>query len=288
MEIVIDKNAGCCFGVVRTIQKVENALTQHPDKDVSVLGEIIHNPHEIKRLEKIGLRTIEHSEIPNLARENNVVVIRAHGEPPQTYEALNGYDINYIDATCPLVKRLQETLVKYYNEGWQIIIFGKYEHAEVIGLRGVVNDDCIVTLDADTAKSKINFERNTILFSQTTMDVNILFALYEELKKSFSPDVQFLLHNSVCKFMVARETHLKEFASECDIVLFVAGSHSSNGQVLYNVCKKVNPNTFMVESIEEINIENIRCNKLGITGATSTPKWYLNTISQIIETKLGL
>lgn len=294
MIITIDPNAGFCWGVVKTIEIVENTLESFKNKEVYVLGQIIHNPAEIKRLEKKSLKVVKYNELEEINSKNSVVIIRAHGEPPQTYEKLNQLNINYIDATCPLVKALQDRVRKYYLEGYQIIIFGKKEHAEVIGLRGVCNDECFVVQTPEEAIEVINKEKKILLISQTTMDklkyYKIRDAIINYLQENGLNGVsdRFVFKDSICHFVANRESELEKFARENDIIIFVAGKNSSNGKSLFELCKKVNSNSFFIENYEELDLNKLKnANKIGITGATSTPLWLLNFIKEKIEMDLN-
>lgn len=286
-NINIDEASGFCWGVVQTIEKVENCLQIYKDKQVYVLGEIIHNPNEIERLAKKHLKTISTEQIDDISAENSVIVIRAHGEPPDTYKKIEKAGIELIDATCPLVKRLQEKILKYYNEKWQIIIFGKYNHAEVIGLRGCCNDECYVILNYDEALEKIDFNKKTVLCSQTTMDIENLLDIQMKLKNEFiktGNENNFVFENTICKFVINREEKLIQFAKNCELVLFVAGRHSSNGKVLFEICKSANQNTIFIENYTEIKTYDFsNIDTVGITGATSTPKWLLEEIKSKIQ-----
>jgi 4-hydroxy-3-methylbut-2-enyl diphosphate reductase len=280
MQINIDNSAGFCFGVLKTIEKAEKAISNESNKNIYVLGEIIHNPHEIDRLSAIGLKTIELEQLNSLDTNNSIVIIRAHGEPPSTYQKLNILKLKYIDATCPLVKRLQDKITEYYKTPWQIIIFGKAEHPEVIGLRGVCNDECIVSLKINNLFNKIDFNKKSVLFSQTTMSSNDFLSFYNELNNRIN---ELKVENTICKFMVSREEKLKKFAKDNDLIIFVAGKNSSNGKVLYSICKEINNKTIFIENIEELDKTIIsNYNNIGITGATSTPMWYLEKIKKEI------
>ena len=283
MEVNIDSSAGFCFGVLQTIKKAESSIKKTTNKNIYVLGEIIHNPHEIKRLNDIGLKTISVDELDNLKQSNSIVIIRAHGEPPPTYKTLDELELKYFDATCPLVKKLQNKIIAYYKNDFQIIIFGKADHPEVVGLRGVCDDKCIVSLDVNDLMNKIDLKKETVLISQTTMSsVQFLF-MYDTLLLHFKDKKMLHIENTICKFMVSREKKLKKFATENELIIFVAGRNSSNGKVLYNVCKDANENTIFIEDINKLNriiLENY--NNIGITGATSTPMWYLETIKEKI------
>ena len=285
--INIDDYSGFCWGVVQTIDKVEDCLKKYKDKQVYVLGEIIHNPHEIARLAKKKLNTISHQQLYEISSTNSVVVIRAHGEPPSTYDKIRGLEMELIDATCSLVQRLQEKISKYYSEDYQIIIFGKHNHAEVVGLRGFCNDECIVILEFEELANRIDFSRKTVLCSQTTMDVNALNTLHSKIKEEFQKKDcadNFIFENTICKFVINREEKLREFAKSNEAILFVAGHHSSNGKVLFDICKFENPNSYFIENFEEIDFNKIRTvDRIGITGATSTPKWFLEEMKNKLE-----
>ncbi len=295
MIINIDSSAGFCWGVVQTIDKVETALGECIGKQVYVLGQIIHNPKESERLENIGLKTIEHKDFERIDKDNSVVVIRAHGEPPSTYEKAASLNINLIDATCPLVRALQRSVKKYYDEGWQIIIFGKKDHAEVIGLRGVCNDECLVAKNFDEAKANLDLSKKTVLFSQTTMDKPTFCKLSEEIfelfKEKYGDNASdyFVSKNTICKFVSKREQKLIEFAKEHELVIFVAGKNSSNGKILFEIAKKANPNTIFIEDIKELSLDELsQYSSIGITGATSTPQWYMEELKRILENKYNI
>jgi len=285
--INIDEHSGFCWGVVQTMDKVEDCLKKYNDKQVYVLGEIIHNPHEIARLAKKNLKTISYEQLYEISPKNSVVVIRAHGEPPITYNKINELGIELIDATCPLVKQLQEKVSKYYSENYQIIIFGKHNHSEVVGLRGFCNDECVVILKFDELFGKIDFSKKTVLCSQTTMDIKELNALHTKIKAEFQKNnfvAHFIFANTICKFVINREERLRDFAKANDVILFVAGHHSSNGKVLFDICKFENKNSYFVENFDEIDFSKIENSKtVGITGATSTPKWFLEEIKNRIK-----
>jgi 4-hydroxy-3-methylbut-2-en-1-yl diphosphate reductase len=291
MNVTIDKSAGFCWGVVRTIDIVEESLEKNPDDDLYVLGHIIHNPKEVNRLEGLGLKTVTKDNLESLADQNKTVLIRAHGEPPSTYERAKKMGINVIDATCPLVTNLQNRIKKYYDKGWQIVIFGKENHPEVIGVRGVINDDCIVFKTVDEALEKTDFTRKTILFSQTTMDKRTFYEIKAALEAKASEfmdggDVKdaFQTKDSLCRFVTGREDDLKAFAESNDVVVFVAGRNSSNGKSLYNFCKSNNEKTYFIEDIEELDYNWLDgAGNVGISGATSTPEWFMLKVKENID-----
>ncbi|MGQ9819189.1 MAG: 4-hydroxy-3-methylbut-2-enyl diphosphate reductase [Candidatus Kapaibacteriales bacterium] len=294
MEIIIDSNSGFCWGVVRTIEIAEDTLEKYNGNDVYILGQIIHNPKEVQRLESKGLKTITHNQLKDLAGKNAKVLIRAHGEPPSTYELANKIGVELIDATCPLVTALQNRVAKFYSEGYQIIIFGKREHPEIIGLRGVCNDECIIIKSPDEIDERIDFQKKTILLSQTTMDKHIFKEirkkLEERIKEIYSFEdykTQLVVKDTLCRAVFGREENLKQFASSVDVVLFVAGKNSSNGQSLFKICKEMNPNSYFIEDFNEIQFIWFKdANKIGITGATSTPLWCMEQIKNKLISSL--
>ncbi|MEY3689112.1 MAG: hypothetical protein RIT37_674 [Bacteroidota bacterium] len=294
MEITIDRYSGFCWGVVRTVVIAEESLDQF--EQVYVLGHIIHNPKEIQRLEDKGLQTITVHDFPRIAEEAKQlgkqpkVLIRAHGEPPETYRKALELGIEIIDATCPVVTKLQERVRKFYDQGYQIVIFGKKDHAEVLGVRGVCNDKCIVVMTVEEALEHVNLDTKTVLFSQTTMD-RPTFVLIKEALQSRIKDLiidsmegiatEFHAKDTICGQVSGREDMLKKYASDHDCILFVAGKASSNGKVLYDVCREVNPRTYFIEDISEIQEEWFsNAQSIGITGATSTPQWYMNHVKE--------
>ena len=294
MSVTIDKYSGFCWGVVRTVEIAEESLEQ--DEKVYVLGHIIHNPKEIQRLESKGLETITIDDFPKIAqigKQTGIqpkVLIRAHGEPPETYRRALELGIEIIDATCPVVTKLQERVRKFFDQGYQIVIFGKSDHAEVLGVRGVCKDQCIVVLTVNEAMSLVNLEKKTVLFSQTTMDRPTFLEIKEALQdriKEFIVDTmegiatEFHAKDTICGQVSGREDMLKKYASDHDVIVFVAGKASSNGKVLYDVCREVNPQTYFIEDISEIDPSwFVGVSKVGITGATSTPQWYMNHVRE--------
>lgn len=297
--ISIDANAGFCWGVVRTLEKVEQCLEECGDKNVYVLGEIIHNPSEIERLEKKGLKTLLKDELKNFNPENSVAIIRAHGEPPSTYEEAERIGLELVDATCPLVKNLQNKVKKYFDKGFQIVIYGKHSHAEVVGLRGVCDDKCIVINSSEEALSKVDFTKKTVLFSQTTMEKKEFQSIAAALQEKFNGENESLSEegklkifeqkDTICKYVSNRGQSLIDFANSNEVVIFVAGRNSSNGKSLFTVSYNANRKTYFIENIYEINknwFENAK--QIGITGATSTPQWYLILVKKEIEKILSL
>jgi len=291
MSVTIDRFSGFCWGVVRTVQIAEESLAEN--EKVYVLGHIIHNPMEIQRLEEQGLQTISVDDFESIAHSGAKVLIRAHGEPPETYRKAFSLGIEIIDATCPVVTKLQERVRKFFDQGFQIIVFGKKDHAEVIGVRGVCNDQCIVVKNVNEALDLVDLTKKSVLFSQTTMDRPTFIQIRDTLKAHISElivdsmeniAVEFHAKDTICGQVSGREAQLQKFAAHNDVVIFVAGRASSNGKVLYDVCKNVNSRTYFIENTDELVPEwFIGANSVGITGATSTPQWYMNHVQSIIQ-----
>lgn len=288
MKVTIDKNSGFCWGVVRAIDFAEKELGE--SGKLYSLGDIIHNPQEIDRLGAKGLQTITHKDLENV--RDAKVLIRAHGEPPSTYEIAKKYNLEIVDATCPVVTKLQERIKKFYDDGYQVVIFGKKDHAEVIGLRGVCNDDAIVVKSVDEALTRIDFGRKTVLFSQTTMDKPTFYAIKEALSKKVKELVvgtmedlakTFLAKDTICGQVSGRDKKLREFASQNDVMVFVAGKTSSNGKVLYEICKEENTSTYFIENESELQARWFEgAGTVGVTGATSTPQWLMEKVRTAI------
>jgi 4-hydroxy-3-methylbut-2-enyl diphosphate reductase len=264
--------------------------TMPPGESLYCLGDIIHNPMEIERLGAKGLITISHADLPNLRGKK--VLIRAHGEPPSTFELAKTYGIELIDATCPVVSKVQERIRIFYDKGYQVVIYGKKDHAEVIGLVGQTNGEAIVIKSIEEIE-KLDLKKKTVLFSQTTMDKVTFHKLKELLKQkvqelefdTFEDQArEFHAKDTICGQVFGREKKLQEFARQNEIMIFVAGKHSSNGKVLFQLCQEANSRTFFAESeadIEPAWFEGIE--RVGITGATSTPQWLMQKMKETIE-----
>ena len=288
MKVTVDKSSGFCWGVVRAINFAENEL-QESHKLYS-LGDIIHNPMEIHRLEEKGLKTISRADLSQATGAK--VLIRAHGEPPETYRAARDLGIELIDATCPVVTRVQERIRRYYNDGYQIVVYGKKEHAEVIGLVGQTNGEAVVIKSLEEI-SKVDLTRKTMLFSQTTMDKATFYKIKEELERrikelvieSFEENaLDFHAKDTICGQVSGRDRKLRAFAQENDVVIFIAGRNSSNGKVLYQICKESNPRTYFIETEAEIDPGWLAgVERVGITGATSTPQWLMERVREVLE-----
>jgi len=288
MKVEIDEKSGFCFGVRNAVEIAENALLR--GEKVYSLGPIVHNDKEVERLTSLGLVPINHQQFRKLKDCN--VLVRAHGEPPETYIIAEKNNITIIEATCPIVKELQkkirETWIKIEKEKGQIVIFGKPGHAEVVGLLGQTNNKGILVSRPDDI-DKIDVTRPVMLFSQTTMEINefkhIKNLIYNRMTKrgAVDPASNFKVINSVCRQVSNREPHLRIFASEHDTIIFVSGKESSNGRMLFSVCESVNPDSHFVSSPEEIDKSWFTGKEsIGICGATSTPKWLIENARDYI------
>ena len=273
LQIEIDNGSGFCFGVTTAIQKAEEELAA--GKTLYCLGDIVHNGMECERLKKLGLVTINHEEMSRL--HGVKVLLRAHGEPPSTYELARENDIEIIDATCPVVLQLQRRIKRQYDAcpEAQIVIFGKPGHAEVLGLVGQTESKAIVIANVEEVK-RLDFTRDIYLYSQTTKSLDEFHRIIEYIQEHISPDATFKSFDTICRQVANRMPNISAFASRHDLVLFVCGRKSSNGKVLFNECKSVNPNSHLIEGPEEIKkewLDGVRT--IGICGATSTPKWLM-------------
>ena len=273
MQIEIDNGSGFCFGVTTAIQKAEEELASV--KTLYCLGDIVHNGMECERLKRLGLITINHDEMRNL--HGVKVLLRAHGEPPSTYERARQNNIEIIDATCPVVLQLQRRIKKQYDTcpDAQIVIFGKPGHAEVLGLVGQTESKAIVIANVEEVK-RLDFSRDIYLYSQTTKSLDEFHRIIEYIQEHISPQATFQSFDTICRQVANRMPNISSFATRHDLVLFVCGRKSSNGKVLFNECKSVNRNSHLIEGPEEIKKEWLEgVNTVGICGATSTPKWLM-------------
>ncbi|MCD4697933.1 MAG: 4-hydroxy-3-methylbut-2-enyl diphosphate reductase [Bacteroidales bacterium] len=286
MKVVIDPNAGFCFGVQRTIDAADEILDNK--KPLFCLGEIVHNGEEVKRLAGKGMHTIQHTTFKTL--KNETVLIRAHGEPPETYKIAQENNINLIEASCPIVIKLQEKVKKAYakmNEmGGQVVIAGKKNHPEIIGLNGQTNYKAII-INSFEDINKIDFTKPISLFAQTTIS-NVFFVEITEMIRekiilaNGNPDL-FYVSNSICKQVSNRVPYLKDFSKEHDVVVFVSGKNSSNGNSLFKECKKNNLRSYFISSVDELKNDWFELgDKIGISGATSTPGWLMKQVAQKI------
>ena len=272
LQIEIDNGSGFCFGVTTAIQKAEEELAK--GNKLYCLGDIVHNGMECERLRNMGLITINHDEMREL--HNVKVLLRAHGEPPETYELARQNNIEIIDATCPVVLQLQKRIKKQYEAGaGQIVIFGKQGHAEVLGLVGQTAGNAIVIEHFDDV-TQLDFTRDIYLYSQTTKSLDEFHRIIEYIQQHISPAATFRSFDTICRSVANRMPNISQFATRHDLILFVCGRKSSNGKVLFNECLRVNPNTHLIEGPEEIDsawLDGIQ--SVGICGATSTPKWLM-------------
>ena len=285
-KVEIDEGSGFCFGVVTAINKAEEELTK--GGTLYCLGDIVHNSREVERLKAMGLITINHEEFNRL--HNVKVLLRAHGEPPETYTIARRNNIEIIDATCPVVLRLQKKIKQEYiqedDEEKQIVIYGKNGHAEVLGLVGQTTGQAIVIEKLEEAGT-LDFSKSIRLYSQTTKSLDEFQKIVEYIKEPISPDVTFEYYDTICRQVANRIPNIKKFAASHDLVFFVSGKKSSNGKILFSECKKVNPNSHLIDSAEEIDNELLLgAESIGICGATSTPKWLMEEISEAIKSRI--
>ena len=273
VNIEIDNGSGFCFGVTTAIQKAEEELAK--GNTLYCLGDIVHNGQECERLKKMGLITINHEELAQL--HDVKVLLRAHGEPPATYELAQKNHIEIIDATCPVVLRLQKRIKQEYSKSSdaQIVIYGKNGHAEVLGLVGQTNGQAIV-IESIKEIDRLDFNKDIRLYSQTTKSLDEFRQIVEYIQEHISPDASFEYHDTICRQVANRMPNIRKFAASHDLIFFVCGRKSSNGKILYHECKKVNSNSYLIDQPEEIDKSLLQDVKsIGICGATSTPKWLM-------------
>ena len=282
MRVVIDDNSGFCFGVVRAIGEAEAALSRLGE--VCSLGDIVHNRVEVQRLEALGLRTVTHSDIENLG--GATLLIRAHGEPPRTYDMAKSLGVELIDATCPVVARLQRRVREAYDKmqgvGGQVVLLGKRGHAEVVGLTGQVDDDVIV-VESEADLDVVDFGRPIYFLSQTTQSIELFNHLGQEIMRRAADKDSVTLYDTICRRVAGREQLLTDFSKSVDVVIFVSGRKSSNGRVLCDVCRRANQRCYMVEEASELEAEWFEgAESVGICGATSTPRWLMEQVAQAL------
>ncbi|MGI6243363.1 MAG: 4-hydroxy-3-methylbut-2-enyl diphosphate reductase [Prevotella sp.] len=273
VQIEIDGGSGFCFGVTTAIKKAEEELAA--GKTLYCLGDIVHNSMEVNRLHEQGLVTINHEQLKEL--HDVKVLLRAHGEPPETYEIAKRNNIEIIDATCPVVLALQRRIKKESdsNPEGQIVIYGKNGHAEVLGLVGQTHGEAIVVENLEDVK-KLDFNRSIFLYSQTTKSLDEFHRIIDYIQAHISSKATFKSFDTICRQVANRMPNIAEFATKHDLILFVSGRKSSNGKVLFEECRRVNPNSYRIESADEINFDWFKGVKtIGICGATSTPKWLM-------------
>ena len=291
MEVLIDDKAGYCFGVVKAIGAAEEVLKN--EGGLYCLGDIVHNSAEVERLKNLGLEVIDHEMLEGLRGKK--VLIRAHGEPPETYRRAERLDIKLVDATCPIVLALQQRIRKGYDEmrpvGGQIVIFGKPGHAEVVGLTGQTDGTALIVSSPDDIDA-IDVNRPIRLYSQTTKSREeyrqLIDNINERLTQSRNHAIKqssnhFIAYDTVCNRVANRARDLEGFARSVDVLLFVAGSNSSNGHYLYEYCRKVQPKTYLIGGPDEVQpqwLEGI--NSIGISGATSTPRWLMEEVKKTL------
>ena len=288
IEVEIDKDSGFCFGVVTAIESAERELRN--TDTLYCLGDIVHNSLEVERLRAMGLQTIEHDEFSRL--QGRKVLLRAHGEPPSTYQTALRNNIAIVDATCPVVLRLQRKIHKCYQETranrTQLVIYGKQGHAEVNGLVGQTEGTAIV-IEKKEDLDRLDFGRDISLFSQTTKSLDGFREIVEEIRRRIAPGVQFNYHDTICRQVANRLPHIENFASSHDWVYFVAGKKSSNGKILFEACLRANPRSLFISEASEIIEplpEGVR--RVGVCGATSTPKWQMEEVAaRVLELTAG-
>ena len=288
MKVEIDSNSGFCFGVVTAIKKAEEELDN--SGHLYCLGDIVHNAGEVERLCAKGLVTITHGELGKL--RDVKVLLRAHGEPPQTYKTAADNNVEIIDATCPVVLQLQRRIKKAYNEGVEaeknggekplIVIYGKNGHAEVNGLVGQTNGEAVVIQDLEGINT-LDLSRDILLYSQTTKSLEGFRQVVEEIKRRKTTG-KFEYFDTICRQVANRMEKMREFARNHDVVIFVSGAKSSNGKVLYEKCREVNPNTHLISDTSELDLSwTQRAESVGICGATSTPLWLMEKVADKIR-----
>ena len=282
MNVIIDDNSGFCFGVVRAIGEAESALLSVGE--VYCLGDIVHNRVEVQRLEQLGLHTVSHEDMERLG--GRTLLIRAHGEPPRTYRKAEELGITIIDATCPVVARLQRRVSEAYSKmqevGGSVVLLGKRGHAEVIGLTGQVNDD-VTVIEGEADLNLIDFSRPIYFLSQTTQSIGLFNQLAEEIK-SRAEGVEVTIDDTICRRVAGREALLADFSRSVDVVIFVCGRKSSNGRVLYEVCRSANPRCYNIEEGSELESAWFEgAERVGICGATSTPRWLMEQVAEEVK-----
>lgn len=286
MKIQIDNNSGFCFGVVNAIETAEKYLESHDE--LYCLGDIVHNNMEVERLEKRGLKTISHADLKDLY--DTTVLLRAHGEPPSTYQTAMQNNIKLVDASCPVVLRLQNRVYNGYQsmteKKGQVVIYGKEGHAEVLGLAGQTEDEAIIIAKEEDLE-KVDFNRPIELYSQTTKGkegfANIISAIERKIALN-GQNTEFIINDTLCGAVSNRAPQLREFSKKNDIIIFVSGQKSSNGKYLYQVCKEKNPQSYFISSVDELKQEwfENRDASIGICGATSTPMWLMEEVANAI------
>ncbi len=283
VNVEIDEGSGFCFGVTTAIRKAEEELAK--GTTLYCLGDIVHNGQECERLKKLGLITINHEEFAQL--HDAKVLLRAHGEPPETYALAERNHIEIIDATCPVVLRLQQRIKREFisspcGRNTQIVIYGKNGHAEVLGLVGQTQGKAIV-IETPAEAERLDFSRDIRLYSQTTKSLDGFRQIVAYIQEHISPDATFEYYDTICRQVANRMPNIRTFAASHDLIFFVCGRKSSNGKVLYQECKQVNPNSYLIDQPEEIDRSLLQgVQSIGICGATSTPKWLMEECKKVI------
>ncbi len=286
-KVEIDESSGFCFGVVTAIRKAEEELAK--EGTLYCLGDIVHNSREMERLKAMGLITINHDEFSRL--RNTKVLLRAHGEPPETYETARRNNIEIIDATCPVVLRLQQRIKQEYTQegstdNKQIVIYGKNGHAEVLGLVGQTAGKAIVIEKPEEAQ-ELDFSKDIRLYSQTTKSLDGFSEIVRYIQEHIEPQATFKYYDTICRQVANRIPNIRQFAASHDLIFFVSGKKSSNGKMLYSECKKVNPNSYLIDTVDEIDLSLLNgASSIGICGATSTPKWLMEEIYEAIKNRI--
>lgn len=293
IRIEVDEKSGFCTGVIKAVKTAENKLKI--SGTLCSLGELVHNPEEVRRLKNLGLDSISYEEFDRL--ENTTVLVRAHGEPPETFGKAKKQNILLIDATCPIVKKLQKQIRDAYNtiRGKQgsLLIFGKSSHPEVRALVGHTEGNAIVLRDRQELAA-VHLEPPVFLFSQTTMDLDEYSNFQESLKRrmkslELNPDKDLHIHNTICAQVSSREKYLRDFVVRYDLVFFVSGRKSSNGKALYKICRNINENTHFISNPEESDMIDLAgIETIGICGATSTPDWLLSAVKKRLQKRMNI
>lgn len=276
LQVSIDQQSGFCFGVVYAIEMAEEILAEKGY--LYCLGDIVHNDEEVERLKNKGLKIINHEDLKDI--KNEVVLIRAHGEPPETYKTALENNITLMDASCPVVLKLQNRVKNSYDSKEKIFIYGKHGHAEVIGLQGQTNNDAVVFQDLSELE-EMDLPESFTLYSQTTKSTDKFYAIKNEL---ISRGYKVQANDTICRQVSNRDEELRDFVKNYDKIIFVSGKKSSNGKILYDVCRQNNLNTFFVSSSSELSPSMFEKNdKVGICGATSTPMWLMEQVKTELE-----
>ena len=287
MKVTIDKYSGFCFGVVYAIQMAEDILEK--EDQLYCLGDIVHNNKEVDRLNDMGLKIIDHDDLKDIS--DCKVLIRAHGEPPETYTIALENNIQLLDASCPVVLKLQHQIKEGYEDikeiDGQVIIFGKEGHAEVTGLLGQTKNEAIIVATIDDLK-KVDFSKSIYIYSQTTKSPKAYKTISDvidgRVKLAAGENVKYIVHDTLCRQVSGREPQLKKFSKDNDVIVFVSGQKSSNGKMLYQSCKEENDNSYFISDVDEINTDWFNgVNSVGICGATSTPRWLMENVQNTIE-----